>query len=135
MTGGLPFQVREVTRRILHASNEAVTDDDLYSDLLTAWGQYIDHDIAFTPQSTGPSAPGMGADCQLTCKPQSPCFPIQVGFLDILHFIRKLTDTTLKSQTRVTLHTVPRWGGGTGVYGCDEFPVFSARKTSAHVWV
>ncbi|CAI9171494.1 unnamed protein product [Rangifer tarandus platyrhynchus] len=76
---GFPLPpVREVTRRVLHASNEAVTDDDQYSDLLTAWGQYIDHDIAFTPQSTGPSAPGVGADCQLTCKPQSPCFPIQL---------------------------------------------------------
>ena len=128
VTVGLPLQVREVTRRILHASNEAVTDDDLYSDLLTAWGQYIDHDIAFTPQSTGPSAPGAGADCQLTCKPQSPCFPIQVGFLNILHFIMKLTDTMLKSQRRVTLCTVPRCGGWAGFYGCDEFPVFSARK-------
>ncbi|XP_042098688.1 thyroid peroxidase isoform X3 [Ovis aries] len=76
---GFPLPpVREVTRRIIHASNEAVTGDDRYSDLLTAWGQYIDHDVAFTPQSVGPPAPGAGADCQLTCEPQSPCFPIQI---------------------------------------------------------
>ncbi|XP_024852144.1 LOW QUALITY PROTEIN: thyroid peroxidase [Bos taurus] len=76
---GFPLPpVREVTRRIIHASNEAVTGDDRYSDLLTAWGQYIDHDIAFTPQSAAPSAPWVGADCQLTCEPRSPCFPIQL---------------------------------------------------------
>ncbi|KAI4542617.1 hypothetical protein MG293_007996 [Ovis ammon polii] len=76
---GFPLPpVREVTRRIIHASNEAVTGDDRYSDLLTAWGQYIDHDVAFTPQSAGPPAPGAGADCQLTCEPRSPCFPIQL---------------------------------------------------------
>ncbi|XDA71727.1 hypothetical protein R6Z07M_002005 [Ovis aries] len=76
---GFPLPpVREVTRRIIHASNEAVTGDDRYSDLLTAWGQYIDHDVAFTPQSVGPPAPGAGADCQLTCEPRSPCFPIQI---------------------------------------------------------
>ena len=124
---GLPLQVREVTRRIIHASNEAVTGDDRYSDLLTAWGQYIDHDVAFTPQSAGPPAPGAGADCQLTCEPRSPCFPIQVGFLNVPHFVMKLTDTTLKCQTRVTLGPVPGAGGG-GCYSCKEFPVFSARN-------
>lgn len=71
-------QVREVTRQVIQVSNEAVTEDDQYSDLLTAWGQYIDHDIAFTPQSTSRAAFRGGADCQLTCETRSPCFPIQV---------------------------------------------------------
>lgn len=75
---GLSHQVREVTRQVIQVPNEAVTEDDQYSDLLMVWGQYIDHDIAFTPQSTSKAAFGGGADCQLTCENQNPCFPIQV---------------------------------------------------------
>uniref|UniRef100_A0A7M4EQY1 Thyroid peroxidase n=1 Tax=Crocodylus porosus TaxID=8502 RepID=A0A7M4EQY1_CROPO len=70
--------VREVTRKIIHVSNEAVTDDNLYSDILMLWGQYIDHDIAFTPQSTSRAAFLRGVDCQLTCENQNPCFPMKI---------------------------------------------------------
>lgn len=86
-----PTQVREVTRQVIRVSNEAVTEDDQHSDLLTAWGQYIDHDVAFTPQSTSKATFGGGADCQLTCENQSPCFPIQVESLNFLIFIVKPT--------------------------------------------
>ncbi|KAM9201478.1 thyroid peroxidase [Dugong dugon] len=75
---GFPLPlVREVTRQVIQVSNEAVTEDDQYSDLLMVWGQYIDHDIAFTPQSTSKAAFWGGIDCQLTCENQNPCFPIQ----------------------------------------------------------
>lgn len=76
------LQVREVTRHLIQVSNEAVTEDDQYSDFLTVWGQYIDHDIALTPQSTSTTAFWGGGDCQLTCENQNPCFPIQVTSLN-----------------------------------------------------
>ncbi|XP_012373124.1 thyroid peroxidase isoform X2 [Octodon degus] len=73
---GFPLPlVREVTRQVIRVPNEAVTEDDQYSDFLTVWGQYIDHDIALTPQSTS-------ADCQLTCESRSACFPIQLPAAD-----------------------------------------------------
>lgn len=72
-------QVREVTRKIIHAPNEAVTEDSLYSDIIMVWGQYIDHDIAFTPQSTSRTFLS-GMECQMTCEKQNPCFPIKVRF-------------------------------------------------------
>ncbi|XP_008059813.1 thyroid peroxidase isoform X2 [Carlito syrichta] len=76
---GFPLPpVREVTRQVIQVSNEAVTEDDQYSDLLMVWGQYIDHDIAFTPQSTSKAAFSGGVDCQMTCENQNPCFPIQL---------------------------------------------------------
>ncbi|XP_059798303.1 thyroid peroxidase isoform X1 [Balaenoptera ricei] len=76
---GFPLPpVREVSRKVIHVSNEAVTEDGQYSDLLMAWGQYIDHDMAFTPQSASLAAFGGGADCQQTCENRSPCFPIQL---------------------------------------------------------
>ncbi|XP_012884322.1 PREDICTED: thyroid peroxidase [Dipodomys ordii] len=64
--------VREVSRLVIRASNSAVREDDQYSDFLTAWGQYIAHDVALTPQSAG------GDDCGRTCENRSPCFPIQL---------------------------------------------------------
>ncbi|XP_069870768.1 thyroid peroxidase [Dipodomys merriami] len=65
--------VREVSRLVIRASNSAVREDDQYSDFLTAWGQYIAHDVALTPQSAG------GEDCGRTCENRSPCFPIQLA--------------------------------------------------------
>ncbi|XP_029452734.1 thyroid peroxidase [Rhinatrema bivittatum] len=76
--------VREVTRKVIHASNKAVTNDDLYSHIIIEWGQYIDHDIAFTPQSTSRATFTKGVDCQLTCENQNPCYPIQVPTNDSL---------------------------------------------------
>uniref|UniRef100_A0A8C0AXZ6 Thyroid peroxidase n=1 Tax=Buteo japonicus TaxID=224669 RepID=A0A8C0AXZ6_9AVES len=70
--------VREVTRKIIHVSNEAVTEDNLYSDIIMVWGQYIDHDIAFTPQSTSRITFLNGMECQMTCEKQNPCFPIKI---------------------------------------------------------
>ncbi|XP_013924882.1 PREDICTED: thyroid peroxidase [Thamnophis sirtalis] len=76
---GFPLpSVREVTRKIIEASNEAVTEDELYSDLITVWGQYIDHDLAFTPQSENPPSFQGALNCQVTCANQNPCFPIQI---------------------------------------------------------
>ncbi|XP_043844300.1 thyroid peroxidase [Dromiciops gliroides] len=69
---------REVTRKIIYASNEAVTEDNQYTDLLMVWGQYIDHDIAFTPQSTSRATFWGGIDCQRTCESQNPCYPIKL---------------------------------------------------------
>lgn len=70
-----------MTRKIIHVSNEAVTEDNLYSDIIMVWGQYIDHDIAFTPQSTSRTTFLNGMECQMTCEKQNPCFPIKVRFL------------------------------------------------------
>ncbi|XP_021248220.1 thyroid peroxidase isoform X1 [Numida meleagris] len=77
-------QVREVTRKIIHASNEAVTEDNLYSDIIMVWGQYIDHDISFTPQSISRTSFLTGMDCQMTCEKQNPCFPIKITTNDTL---------------------------------------------------
>lgn len=67
-----------MTEKIIEAANEDVTNDELHSDLIIAWGQYIDHDLAFTPLSVSrPSVLGE-TDCLQTCENRNPCFPIQV---------------------------------------------------------
>ncbi|XP_070776787.1 thyroid peroxidase [Enoplosus armatus] len=68
---------REVSKKILKSSSKP--KDDVYSHLLVEWGQYIDHDITFTPQSTGSAAFSTGVDCLSTCENVHPCFPIETG--------------------------------------------------------
>ncbi|XP_063040751.1 thyroid peroxidase [Engraulis encrasicolus] len=54
----------------------AMLEDEEYSQMLVEWGQYIDHDISFTPQSP-PSIPGLH-DCLSSCESKDPCFPIEI---------------------------------------------------------
>ncbi|XP_027130877.1 thyroid peroxidase [Larimichthys crocea] len=68
---------REVSKKILRTSSKG--NDDVYSQLLVEWGQYIDHDITFTPQSSGSAAFWTGVDCLTTCEYMHPCFPIETG--------------------------------------------------------
>ncbi|KAL7379686.1 hypothetical protein ABVT39_004145 [Epinephelus coioides] len=53
--------------------------DDVYSDLLVEWGQYIDHDLTLTPQSKSSASIWSGPDCLNTCQNVHPCFPIETG--------------------------------------------------------
>ncbi|XP_019737264.1 thyroid peroxidase-like isoform X2 [Hippocampus comes] len=64
---------KEVSKKIMGSSIKC--EDDAYSHMLVEWGQYIDHDITFTPQSSGKP----GDDCLNSCKNVHPCFPIQVN--------------------------------------------------------
>ncbi|XP_058605252.1 thyroid peroxidase isoform X2 [Onychostoma macrolepis] len=64
--------VRELSNKIMRGSSMAVLEDSAYSQMLVDWGQYIDHDISFTPQSSSQS------DCLHTCSNAEPCFPMQI---------------------------------------------------------
>lgn len=70
-------QPRKVSREIIRSSCKWKDDD--YSQLLVDWGQYIDHDITFTPQSISKSAFWTDTDCYQTCDNVHPCFPIKVN--------------------------------------------------------
>ncbi|XP_078397408.1 thyroid peroxidase [Cetorhinus maximus] len=71
--------VRDITNKILRTSNKTnMTEDHLYSHILVEWGQYIDHDFAFTPQSTSQVTFMGGVDCRNICHNLNPCFPIKV---------------------------------------------------------
>lgn len=70
------WQPREVSQKILRGSLKG--SDNVYSQLLVEWGQYIDHDITFTPQSSASAALWADHDCLSTCENMHPCFPIQV---------------------------------------------------------
>ncbi|XP_030212959.1 thyroid peroxidase [Gadus morhua] len=66
--------VEAVSKKIMKSSFKR--KENLYSQLMIEWGQFIDHDITFTPQSTR-DATDIGVDCLDTCQNIHPCFPIQ----------------------------------------------------------
>ncbi|XP_056151443.1 thyroid peroxidase [Lampris incognitus] len=67
--------VWEVSKQIMKSTSK--WKDESYSQLLVEWGQYIDHDITFTPQSISRRAFVTGQDCLSTCENTDSCFPIQ----------------------------------------------------------
>ncbi|XP_051578796.1 thyroid peroxidase-like [Myxocyprinus asiaticus] len=76
--------VREVSSKIMRGSSMQVLEDNTYSQMLVDWGQYIDHDISFTPQSSSKAAFANGLDCLRSCINANPCFPIQISQNDKL---------------------------------------------------
>ncbi|XP_065822604.1 thyroid peroxidase [Labrus bergylta] len=97
-------QPRDVSKRILRSTSKP--EDEDYSSLLVEWGQYIDHDMTFTPQSTGSAAFWTGTDCSDTCENMHPCFPImETGKQDCKPFFRSLAAcfVNFRSDIRVTL--------------------------------
>ncbi|XP_047677522.1 thyroid peroxidase [Tachysurus fulvidraco] len=76
--------VREVSNKIMQISSECCLEDEAYSQMLVDWGQYIDHDISFTPQSTSKAAFLEGVNCLHMCGNSNPCFPIQIPLHDEL---------------------------------------------------
>ncbi|KAM3869960.1 thyroid peroxidase [Diretmus argenteus] len=74
--------VRLVSQEVLYTHNDNISLDSSLSHLLVEWGQWIDHDLALTPQSPSTAAFRTGADCARTCSQDTPCFPIQIPLSD-----------------------------------------------------
>ncbi|XP_073321888.1 eosinophil peroxidase-like [Pagrus major] len=68
--------VREVSNKILHTA--VVDSDPLYTYLLTIFGQWLDHDLTFTPNSPAIRSFSSGIDCDKSCDRTEPCFPIEI---------------------------------------------------------
>ena len=90
-----------MSHSVLYTHNENISMDSSLSHLLVEWGQWIDHDLALTPQTPSTAAFSTGEDCSRTCSRASPCFPIEVGEiwgLTQLH-THTLTHTHTHSQS------------------------------------
>ncbi|XP_065146252.1 myeloperoxidase-like [Paramisgurnus dabryanus] len=74
--------VRLVSNRILSTADADVKSDREFTFMLTIFGQWVDHDLTFTPFSPSIKSFSNGLNCDESCERSEPCFPIQVPKTD-----------------------------------------------------
>ncbi|KAM6164454.1 eosinophil peroxidase [Rhynchocyon petersi] len=70
--------VRAVSNQIVRFHNERLTLDQGRALMFMQWGQFIDHDMDFVPESPARMAFSEGIDCEKSCVQLPPCFPIKI---------------------------------------------------------
>ncbi|XP_028937556.1 myeloperoxidase isoform X1 [Ornithorhynchus anatinus] len=76
---GFPVPLaRAVSNQIVRFPNEMLTPDQERALMFMQWGQFIDHDLDFTPEPAARLTFAQGLDCDHTCVQQPPCFPLKI---------------------------------------------------------
>ncbi|RMC10921.1 hypothetical protein DUI87_12634 [Hirundo rustica rustica] len=70
--------VRQVSNEIVRFPPEQLWMDQQRSLMFMQWGQFIDHDLDFSPETPARIPFGGETGCDTSCAKEPPCFPIQV---------------------------------------------------------
>lgn len=116
-------------------TNHKIEGHEKYSHMLMQWGQFLDHDITFTPQASSLARFSDGRFCNESCSNEAPCFPIRIPDDDPRILRRKCMGFTRSSaicssgltsiitgqaSLREQINQITGWIDASNVYGSDE---------------
>uniref|UniRef100_A0A8D0G1L8 Eosinophil peroxidase n=1 Tax=Sphenodon punctatus TaxID=8508 RepID=A0A8D0G1L8_SPHPU len=125
---GFPFPlVRAVSNEIVRFPNEDLTLDQQRSLMFMQWGQFIDHDMDFSPSTPAKVTFSSGVDCEKSCAKEPPCFPIKIppndprikNQSDCIPFIRSAPACTGGTAIRNQINALTSFLDASMVYGSE----------------
>ncbi|KAF5916005.1 hypothetical protein HPG69_003078, partial [Diceros bicornis minor] len=67
-----------VSNQIMRFPSERLASNPGQALMFMQWGQFVNHDLDFSPESPARVAFTAGVDCEKTCAQLPPCFPIKI---------------------------------------------------------
>ncbi|XP_027726335.1 eosinophil peroxidase [Vombatus ursinus] len=130
--------VRAVSNQIVRFPQGKVTSDRNRALMFMQWGQFIDHDLDFSPESQAKVAFTKGIDCEKSCAQILPCFPIKIppndpritNRKDCIPFDRSAPACPRKSSVLNQLNTLTSFLDASMVYGSEDALAVRLRNTS-----
>ncbi|XP_069089251.1 lactoperoxidase-like [Pleurodeles waltl] len=124
-------EVRDVSNNVAKYLEKDVTLDNERSQIFMIWGQWVTHDIEFSPQGL--------ADCQTNCVNDGNNFPVQIPPNDpsnntqrkCMRFIRTGPACPTNSVVREQINGVTTFLDASTVYGSEECQVRTLRDTTS----
>uniref|UniRef100_A0A8C3H4E9 Uncharacterized protein n=1 Tax=Corvus moneduloides TaxID=1196302 RepID=A0A8C3H4E9_CORMO len=125
---GFPLPlVRQVSNEIVRFPPEQLRMDQQRSLMFMQWGQFIDHDLDFSPETPARFPFSGGTDCDTSCAKEPPCFPIQIPLndpritnrRDCLPFFRSAPTCTRGRAIREQINALTSFLDGSVVYGSE----------------
>ncbi|NWY59126.1 PERM Myeloperoxidase, partial [Chionis minor] len=126
-SGFLVPLVRKVSNDIVRFPPEQLRMDQQRSLMFMQWGQFIDHDLDFSPDTPARVTFSGKEDCDTSCVKQPPCFPIKIppddprikNTRDCLPFFRSASACTSGRAIRDQINALTSFLDGSVVYGSE----------------
>lgn len=135
---GFPVPLaRAVSNAIVRFPNEQLTPDQERSLIFMQWGQFLDHDLDFTPEPAARSSFVTGINCETSCVQQPPCFPLKIppndprirNQRDCIPFFRSCPACTGGNITaRNQINALTSFVDGSVVYGSEDCVALRVRN-------
>ncbi|KFQ25159.1 Myeloperoxidase, partial [Merops nubicus] len=126
---GFPFPlVRKVSNELVRFPPAELRLDQHRPLIFMQWGQFVDHDITFTPDTPARVTFRGAVDCDITCAKEPPCFPIKIppddprikNTSDCLPFFRSAPACASGVAIREQINGLTSFLDGSTVYGSEE---------------
>ncbi|KAM9001009.1 eosinophil peroxidase isoform X1 [Sarcophilus harrisii] len=130
--------VRDVSNQIVRFPEGRVTLDQERALMFMQWGQFIDHDLDFSPESLARVAFTRGIDCERSCARIIPCFPIQIppndpritNRRDCIPFARSVPACAKRNCVLNQINALTSFVDASMVYGSEDALAARLRNTS-----